>query len=159
MEHMPLRQETEPGSPLFRGKSAISNQLVSKRTFLMAVIVMLILVVLVIILGALYGVERAKRKALEKEDEEATPSVVIPTSTPGPTTAGTEVWWNVRLPNNIVPDHYDVLLSIDLENSKFSGEVDILVNVTEPTENVLVHVNKMNVSSALVVKASSGGKP
>ena len=62
MEHMPLRQEAEPGSPLFRGKSAISNQLVSKRTFLMAVIVMLILVVLVIILGALYGVERSKRK-------------------------------------------------------------------------------------------------
>ncbi|XP_068743771.1 glutamyl aminopeptidase-like isoform X2 [Montipora capricornis] len=129
---------------------------VSKTKIVLCGVVLLLLLIVIIILAAVLGHTRSKLAALEKEDEEATPSVVIPTSTPGPTTAGTEVWWNVRLPNNIVPDHYDVLLSIDLENSKFSGEVDILVNVTEPTENVLVHVNKMNVSSALVVKASSG---
>ena len=76
-----------------------------------------------------------------------------------PTTPGTEVWWNVRLPDNIVPDHYDVVLYIDLKKLVLFGDVSILVNVTKPTENVLVHVNKMNITqSPTVEKASSGGK-
>ena len=80
------------------------------------------------------------------------------TTTPGPTTPGTEVWWNVRLPENIVPDHYDVVLYIDLKKLVFFGDVSILVNVTKPTENVLVHVNKMNITSAKLEAASSGGE-
>ena len=69
------------------------------------------------------------------------------------------MWWNVRLPDNIVPDHYDVVLYIDLKKLVFFGDVSILVNVTKPTENVLVHVNKMNITqSPTVEKASSGGK-
>ena len=94
---------------------------------------------------------------LEKEDEGSTGSVAVSTSAPGPTTAGTEVWWNVRLPDNIVPVHYDVLLYIDLKKLEFHGKVEILVNVTKPTENVLVHVNKMNITSVSVEKASGGG--
>ena len=95
--------------------------------------------------------------AQEKEDAKTSPAAVEPTSTIGPTTPGTEVWWKVRLPLNIVPDHYDVELNIDLDKSEFSGNVTILVIVREPTENVLVHVNKMNITSASVEKASSGG--
>ena len=93
-----------------------------------------------------------------KKVGESTPAPTT-TTTPGPTTPGTEVWWNVRLPDNIVPDHYDVVLYIDLKKLVFFGDVSILVNVTKPTENVLVHVNKMNITqSPTVEKASSGGK-
>lgn len=67
------------------------------------------------------------------------------------------MWWNVRLPKDIVPEHYDVRLYVDLEKSEFFGSVAILVNVSSPTENVLVHVNKMNITSASVEKASGGG--
>ena len=94
----------------------------------------------------------------EGKDEGSKDSGVATTSAPGPTTPGTEVWWKVRLPHNIVPVHYDVTLYIDLKKLEFYGDVAILVNVTEPTENVLVHVNKMNISSASVEKASGGGK-
>jgi len=89
-----------------------------------------------------------------------TPTAKEPTpiATIGPTTPGTEVWWKVRLPHNVVPDHYDVELNIDLDKLEFNGSVTILVTVREPTENVLVHVNKMNITSASVEKASSGGK-
>ena len=93
----------------------------------------------------------------KKEVGESTPAPTT-TTTPGPTTPGTEVWWNVRLPDNIVPDHYDVVLYIDLKKLVFFGNVSILVNVTKPTENVLVHVNKMNITSAKVEMASSTGE-
>ena len=86
-----------------------------------------------------------------------TSSLAVTTAAPGPTTPGSEVWWNVRLPKNIVPEHYDVRLYIDLENSEFFGTVAIRVNVSSSTENVLVHVNKMNITSASVEKASGGG--
>ena len=95
---------------------------------------------------------------LTEKKEEAGQSTPAPTTTPGPTTPGTEVWWNVRLPDNIVPVHYDVVLYIDLKKLVFFGDVSILVNVTKPIENVLVHVNKMNITSAKVEMASSGGE-
>ena len=84
-------------------------------------------------------------------------SLAVTTAAPGPTTPGSEVWWNVRLPKNIVPEHYDVLLYIDLGKSEFIGNVAIRVNVSSSTENVLVHVNKMNITSASLEKASGGG--
>lgn len=84
-------------------------------------------------------------------------SLTATTAAPGPTTPGSEVWWNVRLPKDIVPEHYDVRLYVDLEKSEFFGSVAILVNVSSPTENVLIHVNKMNITSASVEKASGGG--
>ncbi|KAJ7382213.1 hypothetical protein OS493_036246 [Desmophyllum pertusum] len=160
MEHEPLRQldeESPPLSPEFKKSGEkTSSKIVNKQTIIIAAIVIVILLILVIVLGALLVVERAKYKELEKEDEGSTGSVAVSTSAPGPTTAGTEVWWNVRLPDNIVPVHYDVLLYIDLKKLEFHGKVEILVNVTKPTENVLVHVNKMNITSVSVEKASGG---
>lgn len=94
---------------------------------------------------------------IDKESEGTTEALVVTTAAPGPTTPGSEVWWNVRLPKNIVPVHYDVLLNIDLEKSEFFGNVAIRVDVLSSTENVLVHVNKMNITSASVEKASGGG--
>ena len=93
----------------------------------------------------------------DEKIEGKTGSLPVTTAAPGPTTPGSEAWWNVRLPKNIVPDHYDVVLYIDLKNSEFFGNVAIRVNVSSSTENVLVHVNKMNITSASVEKASGGG--
>ena len=94
----------------------------------------------------------------ETKKETVNGSTPASTTTPGPTTPGTEVWWNVRLPENIVPDHYDVVLYIDLKKLVFFGDVSILVSITKPTENVLVHVNKMNITSAKLETASGGGE-
>lgn len=93
----------------------------------------------------------------DKKSIGETGSLAVTTAAPGPTTPGSEVWWNVRLPKNVVPKHYDVLLYIDLKKSEFFGSVAIRVKVLSSTENVLVHVNKMNITSASVEKASGGG--
>lgn len=153
MEHVPLQKDSEspPLSPVMKKSS--TSKIVNKRTIIIAAIVIVVLVILVIVLGALLAAERAKSRG--KKVGESTPAPTT-TTTPGPTTPGTEVWWNVRLPDNIVPDHYDVVLYIDLKKLVFFGDVSILVNVTKPTENVLVHVNKMNITSAKVEMASSG---
>lgn len=160
MVHVPLLQlqeeESTCASPVIKGESYVSPRIVNQRTVFAVVIIILVLVALVIVLGALYGVERAERKG--DRWAKTTPATMEPTPTIGPTTPGTEVWWKVRLPHNVVPDHYDVELNIDLDKAEFNGSVTILVTVREPTENVLVHVNKMKITSASVEKASTGGK-
>jgi len=84
-------------------------------------------------------------------------TTVSPTK-PVPTTAGTEAWWNIRLPKTILPVHYEVFLDIDLEKLRFDGKVEILANVTSSTKLVLVHINKMNVTSVKVMKQDGDGE-
>ena len=64
MEHKPLRSDAEspPLSPEIKKSSITPSKIVNKRTIVIAAIVILVLVILVIVLGALLGVERAKRK-------------------------------------------------------------------------------------------------
>ena len=63
-------------------------------------------------------------------------------------------WENVRLPANIVPDHYDVSLRVDLESFDVTGEVAINAQVVSETLYILVHVSDMNITS---VQVSQGG--
>jgi len=79
-----------------------------------------------------------------------------PTLLTGPTAPGTDVWWNVRLPEYITPIHYNVTLFVDLKNFKFNGHVSILFDVKEPSEYVLVHINKLVVTSVAVHQSSRG---
>lgn len=132
----------------------IPGVFVSKTKIIIVGVILLVLLILVIVLGALLG--HASSKPPDKNIEGTPGPLAVTTAAPGPTTPGSEVWWNVRLPNNIVPEHYDVLLYIDLKKSEFFGNVAIRVNVSSSTENVLVHVNKMNITSASVEKASGG---
>ena len=79
-----------------------------------------------------------------------------PTPFPGVTTPGTEIWWNVRLPSYITPRHYDVTVLADLVMSRFNGHVNISIVVTRSTQYILVHTNKLNVTTVSVRKSSGG---
>lgn len=85
------------------------------------------------------------------------PKINVPTAVPSPSTPGTDIWWNVRLPKHITPKHYDVTIFVDLKKFLFNGHVSILIDVKEPTEYVLVHTNKLAVTS-VAVHQSPGGK-
>ncbi|XP_022795785.1 glutamyl aminopeptidase-like [Stylophora pistillata] len=161
MEQQPLKEEkgSSPLSPGFKktGLTKDSSRIINKRTVVVCCVLIFVLLILVIVLGALLGAERRKNKDTGKTipigDK---PSPTIPHGgTYGPTTAGTEEWWNVRLPDFITPVHYDVMLYIDLKKLEFYGDVEILLNVEKVTEVILVHVNLMNVTSASVVEVSN----
>ncbi|KAL9985945.1 hypothetical protein ACROYT_G008402 [Oculina patagonica] len=84
------------------------------------------------------------------------PKIQVSTSVPSPSTPGTEIWWNVRLPKHVTPKHYDVTILVDLKKFLFNGHVSIVIDVKEPTEYVLVHTNKMTVTSVTVHQSSGG---
>ncbi|PFX22347.1 Thyrotropin-releasing hormone-degrading ectoenzyme [Stylophora pistillata] len=87
----------------------------------------------------------------EKEGGSPTP--------PGPTTAGPEPWWRIRLPDNVIPYHYDLTLRIDMNNPNFKGKVKIWFKVTSPTPYILVHALYVNFTANEVRKLSGGLVP
>jgi len=51
-------------------------------------------------------------------------------------------WYNYRLPTNVVPIHYDIYFVLPIwpiEPSIYDGYVDILINVTQPTDTIILH--------------------
>ena len=55
---------------------------------------------------------------------------------------------NIRLPLNVIPDRYKIFLHPNITDNKFgfNGTVRILINVTEETDSVLLHIKDLNVS-------------
>lgn len=92
-----------------------------------------------------------------------TPTTHIPPTQPSPTsqphttqpsshtqTAQTQnLWDNVRLPSSVIPDHYNVCLTVDLNTFTVMGTVDIACQIVEATEYILVHAKEMSIQSGL----------
>lgn len=55
-----------------------------------------------------------------------------------------------RLPRNIVPDHYDIRLDLDLETFTFSGEVGIDLTVTEASSAIVLNTADIDIKEALL---------
>ena len=68
----------------------------------------------------------------------------------------------VRLPTNIKPSRYEVFLIpfIIPDNFTIAGEVNIDINITEPTTNITVHIYDMTIheDEAELVLAEDGGE-
>ena len=70
-------------------------------------------------------------------------------------TSSDDPWKNIRLPANIVPDHYEVSLSVDLESFNVTGEVTVNAEVVSETPYVLIHAKDMNITGARVSQGGS----
>lgn len=95
----------------------------------------------------------------EGKDKEQGPSrgpTRGPTLVVRPTTLGTGPWSQVRLPANIKPSHYNIILSIDLTKPNFNGTVSIWIKISIITSYILLHTSNMNVTLVEVKKESGG---
>ena len=59
-----------------------------------------------------------------------------------------------RLPTTVVPRHYELELRPDLDAARFSGEVRIQVEVTEPTRSVTLHALDLELDEVTVTSTS-----
>ena len=134
-----------------------------------AIVLVVIVIVLIIFVGVISGVfsaRKARKDALaEKETqkgaratEEGPTSEVTPTQEP----TGPEPWYQIRLPQNIRPIHYDFYLDPYLEQNTFEGNVSVLIEVTGKSDYmsyILIHINDMNVTRAKVYKRDPDAEP
>ena len=57
---------------------------------------------------------------------------------------------SVRLPNHVVPKRYSITLFPNLKEFTFSGEVEILLNLTKPTKEITLHAAELKITSAVL---------
>uniref|UniRef100_A0A1B0CJN9 glutamyl aminopeptidase n=1 Tax=Lutzomyia longipalpis TaxID=7200 RepID=A0A1B0CJN9_LUTLO len=60
-----------------------------------------------------------------------------------------------RLPSNVVPSHYDLLLHPDLEKQTFTGTVTISFKVTENVQRVILNSFKQTITSVSLLSPTS----
>lgn len=142
------------------------------RRMILFLVAVLAVIILVGVLAGVLSANREKDKCDERIDEAVRDALAEQdknTTTVGPTGSSTkaavttastsspvvEPWEKIRLPKDVVPEHYDMLIRVYLDNMTFSGNSNITINVTSETDKILFHVNKINITSAAVV--SQGG--
>lgn len=64
-------------------------------------------------------------------------------------------WAKIRLPPDVVPLHYDLVLQPNLTALKFAGSIKIVVNITKETWKIVLHSSGLNITKATIT--SVGG--
>lgn len=64
-------------------------------------------------------------------------------------------WAKTRLPKDVVPTHYDIVLHPDLITMKFSGSVQITVKILQVTSHIILHSSKLNITKVTLASSSS----
>ncbi|KAG8130885.1 putative Leucyl-cystinyl aminopeptidase-like protein [Naja naja] len=69
-------------------------------------------------------------------------------------------WAHFRLPEFVVPNHYDIVLQPNLTTMRFTGSVQITVEVLQVTMHVILHSSKLNITKVTLASLStSQSKP
>lgn len=81
--------------------------------------------------------------------EGASPQPPEPTRPPapdrGPCLASTDSsgdWKNFRLPDYVIPVHYDLHLEPNMDDDTYTGTVDVHLQVTKPTRHLWLHIRE-----------------
>uniref|UniRef100_A0A8C5SDX3 Leucyl and cystinyl aminopeptidase n=1 Tax=Laticauda laticaudata TaxID=8630 RepID=A0A8C5SDX3_LATLA len=64
-------------------------------------------------------------------------------------------WAHFRLPEFVVPNHYDIVLQPNLTTMRFTGSVQITVEVLQVTMHVILHSSKLNITKVTLASLSS----
>ena len=157
-EEVPMKSnEDDEGAKKESGGAFV----ISRNLAIVLVVVVIALIIFVGVISGVFSARQARKEALEKSENSrrddsgttARPSVepIEPTE---PFTRP-EPWYKIRLPQNILPIHYELYLDPYLEQNTFQGKVSILINVTEKSDYmsyILIHIKDMNVTGAKVYK-------
>nr|XP_056705012.1 leucyl-cystinyl aminopeptidase-like [Euleptes europaea] len=137
----------------YRQSSGGSCSAPSVRT---TVICAVVLVIAVSVIMAIYLLPKCTFTKEGCQKKKQTAELVYPLATNGQPFP----WAKVRLPNAVLPVHYDIVLQPNLTNLTFSGSVQITVNVLEVTRHIVLHSSRLNITKAtLTPLGSSQPKP
>ncbi|CAL8324484.1 unnamed protein product [Lota lota] len=67
-------------------------------------------------------------------------------------------WRKSRLPTGLLPRHYDLALDVHMDNFTFTGEVSIQLECVNATKYIVLHADRLEVSSVSVWSGSSASR-
>lgn len=59
-------------------------------------------------------------------------------------------WSNMRLPEHIIPIHYDLLIHANLSTLTFWGTTEVEITVSQPTSTIIMHSHQLQISKAIL---------
>ncbi|KAM5167988.1 endoplasmic reticulum aminopeptidase 1 isoform 1-T1 [Callospermophilus lateralis] len=69
---------------------------------------------------------------------------------------GTPFPWNkMRLPEHVIPVHYDLMIHANLSTLTFSGSTEIEITASQPTSTIILHSHRLQISKATLRKGAA----
>ena len=161
-EEVPMKSnEDDEGAKKESGRTFV----ISRNLAIVLVVVVIALIIFVGVISGVFSARKARKEALEesgnkinrRDDSGRTERPSVEPMEPTEPFTRPEPWYKIRLPQNILPIHYELYLDPYLEQNTFQGKVSILINVTEISDYmsyILIHIKDMNVTDAKVYKPS-----
>lgn len=118
-------------------------------------VVIICVTVVVCALAVGLGVGLSRKNSTTSPPTTSTPdTTTVPTEPPvpgrGPCLPSTDSkgdWKNFRLPDYIIPVHYDLHLEPNLEDDTYKGTVDVHLKINKPTRHLWLHIRETFVST------------
>ncbi|XP_071436396.1 leucyl-cystinyl aminopeptidase isoform X1 [Pithys albifrons albifrons] len=120
-----------------------SCSVTSVRTMVVCTVVFVIAVSLIIVIYLLPKCTFTKEGCHKKNH---TMELIYPLATNGKLFP----WAKIRLPSDVVPLHYDLVLHPNLTTLKFAGSVNIVVKILQVTQKIVLHSSGLNITKATV---------
>lgn len=155
---------------MFIDDGAVAKKFNGKKYILLSVIVVIIIIIVGVLAGVLSG-NREKEKCEERVKEAVlaaksngsgvrfpslpTSPYVSSTTRQASTPSSQPSWDKIRLPTELHPTHYDMLIRVYLNNLTFSGNSKISLTVTAPTDIIIFHVNSINILKVKVLTSTA----
>ncbi|KAM5298200.1 endoplasmic reticulum aminopeptidase 1 [Ctenodactylus gundi] len=65
-------------------------------------------------------------------------------------------WNKMRLPENVIPVHYDLMIHVNLSTQTFWGTTEIEITANQPTSTIILHSHNLQISKAILKKGAQG---
>uniref|UniRef100_A0A8D1Q9F4 Aminopeptidase n=1 Tax=Sus scrofa TaxID=9823 RepID=A0A8D1Q9F4_PIG len=80
-------------------------------------------------------------------------------TTPPKASNGVPFPWNkMRLPEHIIPAHYNLIIHANLTTLTFAGTTEIEITASKPTSTIILHSHRLQISKAALRKGAGEGQ-
>lgn len=63
-------------------------------------------------------------------------------------------WNNMRLPEHIIPIHYDLMIHVNLSTLTFWGTTEVEIRASQPTSTIIMHSHQLRISKATLKRGA-----